>query len=323
MTKKINAFVSVILVADYHSKDSTNRVKKALDILRTKYDNYELVVVDNGISDPELKGLKLLLPEVSCLRILRFSKTEETDTAIFAGIEAAIGDFIVILYNTDPIKMIPKFVENNMSTDIVFGISNNMQKKTFFEKIGTTLFYWYSRKYMNIDIPPGSTYYMSLNRSAANALTKNNRVSRHIRQLATMVGFNTKNLKYDLPVKSVYSHAKKRDLVAKALNLASGYSGQPLRFVSFLGVLAALLNLFYAVYVVAVGLSLTGVARGWTTLSLQSSIMFFLLFILIAVLAEYIGKILVESRKEPAYHIMQELSSTISIADETRRNVTK
>jgi len=79
----------------------------------------------------------------------------------------------------------------------------------------------------------------------------------------------------------------------------------------------------YAVYVVVVNLSNREIERGWTTQSLQSSAMFFILFIILAALSEYIGKILVETQQEPPYHIMQELSSTISVADETRVNVTK
>jgi hypothetical protein len=44
---------------------------------------------------------------------------------------------------------------------------------------------------------------------------------------------------------------------------------------------------------------------------------------ILAALAEYIGKILNETQQEPPYHIMSEFSSTSNVADETRRNVTK
>src|SRR5699024_7839350 len=105
--------------------------------------------------------------------------------------------------------------------------------------------------------------------------------------------------------------------------MIAGYSNHPLRALSYLGIFAGLLNVIYAVYVVLINISRIDVEKGWTTLSLQSSIMFFILFMILAVLCEYIGKILVESRNESPYHIMQELSSTISLADETRRNVAK
>ena len=65
------------------------------------------------------------------------------------------------------------------------------------------------------------------------------------------------------------------------------------------------------------------VAEGWTTTSLQLSVMFFFLFAILAILSEYIGKILQESRKEQPYHVVNELNSKISVADATRRNIEK
>jgi hypothetical protein len=146
---------------------------------------------------------------------------------------------------------------------------------------------------------------------------------RHIRHLAKLIGFDSINLAYELPKDTVYTKSKRRDLVLKAFDMLSSYSSHPLRVLTYFGILAGLLNLVYAVYVVIVNLYSSDVAKGWTTLSLQSSIMFFILCIILAMLSEYIGKLLVDSRGEPPYHIMDELSSTISLADETRRNVTK
>jgi hypothetical protein len=96
-----------------------------------------------------------------------------------------------------------------------------------------------------------------------------------------------------------------------------------LRALTYFGIFASILNLIYAIYVLIINLSNINIEKGWTTLSLQSSLMFFIIFIIMAMLAEYIGQILEETRNEAPYHIKQELSSTISIADETRRNVTK
>ena len=131
------------------------------------------------------------------------------------------------------------------------------------------------------------------------------------------------NFAYILPEDEAYSDATNKQLVRKGIEMLSNYSSHPLRALTYFGMFAGFLNVLYAIYVVVVNVSRDEVARGWTTLSLQMSLMFFFLFIIIAILAEYIGKILLETRKEPPYHIMSELSSTISFADETRRNVTK
>lgn len=322
--KVANIFVSVVFVVDSHMEGVSDKTKKLAALLRSRYANYEVLVLDNGIDRGELVELKKILDKVPCIRVVRLSKNHDTDTAIFAGVEAAIGDYVCLLYNIDPIELVPEFIETNQKKDIVFGVARNLVRRSYPERIGARLFYWYSKRYLDIKVSHRSTYFISMNRSVANALTRSGRFVRHIRHMAHRVGFSSTTFEYDLPAGSQpYTHIKPATLISRAIDLTSSYSNHPLRMLSYLGMLAGTLNIIYAVYVVIINLSQNDVAKGWTTTSLQSSLMFFILFMILAVLAEYIGKILVETQQEPPYHIMQELSSTVSIADETRLNVTK
>lgn len=321
--KQSNIFVSVVYAVDVSSLQVDVKVNTIAKELIRKYVNYEVIVVDNGMGPKELLKLSNLLPKVACIRVIRLSKNYDIDTAIFAGVESSIGDYVCSLKDSDPISLIVKFIEKNQKADIVFGVATNLKRGSFIEDMGAKFFYWYSKKYIGLDIPNGATYFISMNRAAANALTKSGRFMRHIRHMAHRVGFNPVIYEYSLPEdKRLYTHTRSTTLVARFIDLVSNYSSHPLRFLSYFGILGGILNLAYAIYVVIINLSVHDVAKGWTTLSIQSSIMFFLLFMILALLAEYVGKILNEVQQEPPYHIMQELSSTISIADETRRNVT-
>jgi ABC-type uncharacterized transport system permease subunit len=88
-------------------------------------------------------------------------------------------------------------------------------------------------------------------------------------------------------------------------------------------VTASFLNLVYALYVLVINLLHKNVAQGWTTTSLQLSGMFFLLFLGVVILSEYINRILSEQRNDQKYLVDDEFSSTVSIADTERKNVTK
>lgn len=324
MAKVSNIFTSVVYIVDQYAFDPIDQTLKLTKILRSKYANYEVIVVDNGLNVTQLSNIKNLLKAVSCIRVIRLSRSHDTDTAVFAGVEASIGDYICVLYNNDPVILVPEFINQSQKRDIIFGVATNLSRKNLSEKVGASLFYWYSNRFLGIKVAKNSTYFISMNRSAANALTRSGRFMRHIRHMAQRVGFTTSTFSYDLPAYAQpYTHAKTSTSVSRAIDLVSNYSSHPLRVLSYCGIVAGLFNIVYAVYVVIINLSSQDVAKGWTTLSLQSSLMFFLLFIILAVLAEYIGKILNESQQEPPYHIMQELSSIISIADETRLNVTK
>lgn len=324
MKKVADIFVSAVFVVDEHMSDVGDKTKRLAALLRRRYANYEVLVLDNGMDGEELAAVKEILETVPCIRVVRLSRNHDTDTAIFAGIEAAIGDYVCLLYNQDPIDRVPDFIDKAQKHDIIFGVARNMVRRSYPERIGARLFYWYSKKYLDIKVSHKSTYFICMNRSVANALTRSGRFIRHIRHMAQRVGFSSMTLGYDLPDPAQpYTHVRSSTLVSRAIDLTASYSNHPLRVVSYLGLLAGGLNILYAIYVVIVNFAKDDIAQGWTTTSLQSSIMFFILFMILAVLAEYVGKILVETQQEPPYHIMQELSSAVSIADETRRNVTK
>lgn len=323
--KVSNFFVSVVLVVDEGSTTIGRRVRDLGGILRKRYANYEIVIVDNGLPPEELEGVRELLPKVACIRVIRLSRSHDADTAIFAGVEASIGDYVCTLYNNDPVELVPDFIEANRSADIIFGIATNLRRRHFVEEFGARLLYWYSKRFLEINIPRGSSYFISMNRAAANALTRSGRFMRHIRHMGKRVGFKSSNFKYELldDGRGSYHKMSISTYWSRAIDLVSNYSSHPLRVVTYFGLIAGMLNVLYAVYVLVIRVANDSVAAGWSTLSLQSSLMFFILFLILALLAEYIGKILNETQQEPPYHIMQELSSTVSIADETRRNVTK
>jgi hypothetical protein len=94
-----------------------------------------------------------------------------------------------------------------------------------------------------------------------------------------------------------------------------------LRWVSYAGLAGAGLNLAYVGYVFLVNLLKSHVAEGWTTLSLQSSSMFLMLFVIQAVMSEYVGRILDETKDRPLYHVVDELGSPIAVYDPSLRNV--
>jgi hypothetical protein len=53
-------------------------------------------------------------------------------------------------------------------------------------------------------------------------------------------------------------------------------------------------------------------AEGWLTMSVMLSSMFFCLFVIVAVLAEYVARILEESQHRPLYFIELEAESVIT-----------
>ncbi len=317
-------FVSVVLIANETCRHIDRQIKQISKILFAQYANYEVLIIDNHMPPTELDKATGLLAELPCLRIVRLSKVVTRDTAAFAGLEASIGDYVVLMVAShDPPAKITDFINKNRKVDIVFGISARQLRRGLLNRYGSAIFYWYNKRYLGLSIPVASTYFMSLSRRAINAATTSERFARHIRYMARQIGYQSDELVYH-PLASVQPEKKRaHQLVISALELASGYSKHPLRFVSWLGLAGAGLNLIYGTYVILVRVFKHDVVEGWTTLSLQLAIMFFFLFLILAVLCEYVGKILEESRNETPYHVMEELTSKVSLANVNRRNIVR
>jgi glycosyltransferase involved in cell wall biosynthesis len=316
-------FVSVVVVAKPEAKNMASYITDLSKMLRSHYANYEVVIVDNDAKDEEISAVAGLLNELPCLRIIKLSQQFKYDTALFAGLEVAIGDYVCTVdAMVDPIKDIAKLVESNQTADVVQGVSSTQIKGRTGSQVGRKIFYWYNRKYVGIDVPLQATYFASYSRRAINSLTNIGRNHRHIRHLARKVGYGYVTADYE-PIRNPGTQHSLRTGVIEALEIATSYSTHPLRFVTWLGVFASIINVLYACYVVIINILGKTIAPGWTSTSMQLSLMFFLLFMIMVILSEYVGRILGESHREPSYYIADELTSTVSLADAKRRNITK
>lgn len=319
---RLDAFVSVIAVAEGGTADLARIVRETEQVLARSYTNYELVIVDNGLTSDELIGLRQLLHEVPCVRVLRLSRHFAYDTAVFSGIEAAIGDYVVVFEpDRDPIDDLPSLVDQLVAgADIVQGISTQRAGGSVAERMGRRVFYWYNRRALGVVIPERATYFTAFTRRAVNSLLSSDRQYRYLRHLMRHIGYSI----VEVPYSPRESHGRSRGVVAgtrDGIEMITSYSMRPLRVISIGGLIAAAINLAYAVYVVVTFFAVEGVERGWTTTNLQLAVMFFFLFLSLAVMSEYIGRLLAESRREPAYFVMEELASDRLVADESRRNV--
>ena len=317
-------FVSVVIVVRPETEDLDKYVRGLFKLLNTSYTNYEIIVVDNGANVNEFQLIANLLDELPCVRLIRLSQNFKFDTALFAGLDVSIGDYVCTLdIATDPVNNIKRLVEKNKTVDVVQGVSEIPIKGVFGTQIGRRLFYWYNRKYIGIDIPLNATYHSSYSRRAINSLTaQSGRHHRHIRHMARRIGFNYEVMPY-VPLINPSSQRKLRTGIVEALEIVTSYSTHPLRFVTWLGVIAGTVNVLYAVYVLILNIAGFNLTPGWTSTSMQLSLMFFILFAVLVILAEYIGRILTETHRDPQYLIADELTSTVSIADVNRKNTTR
>jgi hypothetical protein len=96
----------------------------------------------------------------------------------------------------------------------------------------------------------------------------------------------------------------------------------PLRIATFGGLFVSFMNLLYIAYVLIIAMFKQHVAEGWVTLSLQNAGTFFALNLVLVVVGEYMGALLMDSKRRPPYFVLEDKYSAVMIERETqRRNV--
>lgn len=317
--KKSDIFVSLVTVGGPDNSEQVEEdIRQAIEFLSTHYSNFELVIVDNGFSKPALTIVQTLLNELICIRVIRVSRQIDFDTAAFCGIEAAIGDYVTLYeIGVDPIGEIARFVDELVSgADLVEGL-NSQKDNSRIRNMFRGLFFWIWKFAAGFKIPNNSTYFVGFSRRAVNIMAANSTGLKYIRQLIRHIGFEVIELSYKQNSKN---QRLKRPGFFEAIEVITNYSLRPLRLVALSGLIAALVNLIYSIYVLVMFFS-QPVERGWTTTNLQLGLMFFILFVSIAVMSEYLGRVISNTNFGQGYFIIEELVSRQLIADENRRNI--
>jgi glycosyltransferase involved in cell wall biosynthesis len=288
------------------------------------YRFFEIVLVDDGSTDGTATAIQPLLKKIQRVRYLRLSRPFGRDVALSAGIESAIGDFVVTLNpRTDPIDIIPEMIELcRKSGGVVHGMAENPAGRSFIRNWVGCMFRNYCRKHIGVDIKRGVSDFRVMSRQAVNALLQVREQSRYLRVLTLTLGYQHEFFPYTVqnrdggPRASTWRHE-----ITIAIDLLAANTRHPLRVVTVAGLLGAFLNLLYAGYVMFIFLIKPNVAPGWTTLSLQQSGMFFFVCLILAVLSEYVGTILGEVRSRPLYFIASESNSSVLLEDTVHSSI--
>lgn len=315
---KSELFVSVVFVADNCVDKLRKLIEEVSPYLDERYSDYEMVIIDQKSSDTTEKEMESVLATYQSIRYIRLAQKVANDVALAAGIENAIGDFVVVLnVDTDKKELIDKFIDmGRQGTDIVIGTSKNV----------TSSAYRYLRilsnrllKSIGYTLPSNSTGAFCLSRRAVNAITESGRFYCKLHMRMANTGYSVGALSYDISEKKI----KKRTVVqglAETFHHMVFNSTKPLRWMSALGILGSALALIFSLYSLIINLFNDQVAEGWTTIVVFMSLLFMLLFTMLSFFGEYLARLLDDRSDHKEYNIVFEKNSSVMI-NEDRQNV--
>ena len=171
---KDDEFISVVSPLLNQADILRDFVRETHAILASSYTNYEIILVNGSSSDDTHPVIDALLQEYSCLRFIQLTSDYGKDISIYAGLEQAIGDYVVVLFpNSDPPGMIPETVRMcQKSQRIVFGSLQTPSRYSILIACLSWCFLFYCRRFLKLTLPRFTTDYRVLSRQVVNAVTQ-------------------------------------------------------------------------------------------------------------------------------------------------------
>jgi polyisoprenyl-phosphate glycosyltransferase len=285
-------------------------IEETVAVLRQLVTHYEIVLVDGGVSAETVAGVRALLERYDFVRFLRLSRHFGEETAIAAGLDVAIGDYVIVMLpNMDPPSLIPEFFERaRADADIVYGVRLHRKSEPLWYRAGARLFYWYINSVVKAGIPNDSTQFRCMSRQVVNAITQIRDPDQYLRLLTSYIGFRKEALPYS-PINRTGEPTvrPKREAVNLARALVMDHTTHPLRTVIWIGVAIALFN--------AVVVAMQGG-------EVHDALAFLVLSVMLAFVGEYVGGLSRRMRDRPAYYVREEHTSSVLLREERRNVVT-
>ncbi len=315
---KSDSFVSLVLNANNFTSSIEDYLTGCYEYLDARYSDYEIIIIENGRLGKDNSGWDQLLKVIPSIRVISVAFEINEEKVLIVGLENAIGDYVISLdQRGDPLELISSSIDKcGNDIDVVTGVDaspNNTLAyrivRPFFSKI---------LKGIGYNLPRNSTNFFCLTRQAINVVTKAKNCHQQLYLRISQSGLGSKSICYDsiipTPKKSIYSS------ISELFKILVFNSIMPLRVMTGAGILGSLFAFFIAVYSFVVRVISDDVVTGWTSLVMIISLMFFLLFIIMSFLGEYMARLLEQQSNHESYWITSEKNSSVML-EEARYNV--
>ena len=272
--------------------------------LEADYD-FEVVVCENGSRDDTFEKLTQIKQVDPRLKIVQLSRNFHMEGGMLAALSEASGDACVIMSADlqDPPEMIPEMIQKWRSGfDHVYTVITHRHGESKFRQVAAEIFYWMIDRISDTPVPRNASDFRLVDKQmyqAFNALPEKDRM---VRAVWGWIGFHSTNMEYERPARAGGTSSFNPFVTgAFAIRGMFASSLKPLKLIPIAGLTLSGIS-FVALIVGVIRTFIDGVpSPGFGTITSLILLMFGLLFLLLSVLAEYIGMIYIEARSRPTY----------------------
>jgi polyisoprenyl-phosphate glycosyltransferase len=277
-------------------------VTAELDKLRLPY---EIIFVNDGSRDDSKAVVRAVCAEDERVKLVSLSRNFGHQLAVTAGVEHACGQAVICM-DADlqhPPELIPQMVAQwREGAQVVYTIREDARDASWFKRFTSSMFYRLINAISDVPIIPGAADFRLLDRQVADSLVAMRERSRFLRGMVSWVGFRQVGLHYTAnPRFSGESKYSLRKMLALAGQGITSFSSLPLRVSAYLGFIASVAGVPYAIWAIYAKFFTNLVVPGWTSLLVAVLFLGGVQLMSMGIIGEYVGRIYTEVKGRPLY----------------------
>ena len=258
----------------------------------------EIIYVDDGSGDGTVAEVKKLREKDGRVHLVSFSRNFGKEAAIFAGLENAGGDYVVLMDADlqDPPSLLPEmfsYMEQGYDSVATRRVSRKGEPpvRSFFAR----MFYKLMKKISRTEIMDGARDYRLMTRQMVDAIIAMKEYNRFTKGIFGWVGFRTRWLEYE-NVERARGETKWNfwKLFLYSLDGITAFSTVPLMLASVMGVFFCVIAFLMIIFIIVRKLIFGDPVSGWPSLVciilMTSGVQFFCT----GILGQYLAKTYME-----------------------------
>ncbi len=278
---------------------------RTLAVLEPLGVEFEIVCVDDGSHDATLPLLVRRAMADPRVKVVALARNFGKESALTAGIDAAIGDMIVPIDADlqDPPEVIAQFVERwEAGYDVVYGVRGSRESDGYLKRKTAALFYDLFNRVSDMQIPANTGDFRLIDRQAVEALKTLPERNRFMKGLFAWVGFRHTGVIYDRPERAAGQTSwRYMKLFTFAVDGITSFSTLPLRVWTSVGASVAGFALGAAMFIIARTLIFGRDVPGYASLMVVVLFGLAMQMVALGVLGEYVGRLYQETKGRPVY----------------------
>ena len=271
----------------------------------------EFLFVDDGSRDNTLQVCRQLHEKDNRVHYVSFSRNFGKEAGIFAGLEKAKGDYVVIMDADlqDPPALLPEMLGYIQSGEYECVATRRVDRKgeppirSWFAR----RFYRLMNKISSADIVDGARDYQMMTRKVVDAIVSMREYNRFSKGIFGWVGFKRKWIEFE-NVERVAGETKWSfwKLFIYAIDGIVAFSTAPLVMASVFGLIMCIVAFIFIIVIIVRTLIFGDPTNGWPSMVCIMLLIAGIQLLCMGILGQYLSKAYLETKNRPIYLVQEE-----------------